>query len=175
MSAIATQEPRINDEITVRECRLIGIDGQQMGVYLVTQALRVAEQEGLDLVEIAPNAEPPVCRIMDYGKYRFDQEKKLKEAKKNQKTTSLKEMRLSATIDTHDLEVKAKNVQKFLAGGDKVKVSIRFRGREMAHPERGHEIMAKFAEMCAENGNIEKPSKLEGRMMLMFLAAKPVK
>ena len=135
----------------------------------------IAAQKNLDLVKIAPMAKPPVCKIMDYGKYRFEQQKREKEAKKNQHQIDIKEVQLSLNIDTHDLETKAKNANKFLKQGNKVKVAIRFRGREMAHPERGLEIMARFAEMCIENGNIEKPAKLDGRTMLMFLAAKPTK
>ena len=137
----------------------------------IGQAQQLADEANLDLVNISPKAEPPVCRIMDYGKYRFEQEKKLKEAKKNQKTTQLKEMRLSATIDTHDLEVKAKNVQKFLAGGDKVKVSIRFRGRQMAHTTGGLEVMNQFLALL-DDVVVEKPAKMEGRNMFMVLAPK---
>ena len=161
----------INEEIRDKEIRLIGQDGEQLGIMPTKQALEMAEEKELDLVKIAPTAKPPVCKLMDYGKYRFEQEKKLKEAKKNQKTTQLKEMRLSATIDTHDLEVKAKNVQKFLAGGDKVKVSIRFRGRQMAHTAGGLEVMNQFLARRDDVG-VEKPAKMEGRNMFMVLAPK---
>ena len=161
----------INEQIREKEVRLIGADGRQLGIMSIENAQHLADEANLDLVNISPKAEPPVCRIMDYGKYRFDQEKKLKEAKKNQKTTSLKEMRLSATIDTHDLEVKAKNVQKFLAGGDKVKVSIRFRGRQMAHTAGGLEVMNEFLSLL-DNVVVEKPAKMEGRNMFMVLAPK---
>lgn len=172
---ISTKEMQINEDIRDREVRVVTDGGEQLGIMSAADALKIATQRNLDLVKIAPQAKPPVCKIMDYGKYRFEQQKREKEAKKNQHQIDIKEVQLSLNIDTHDLETKANHANKFLKQGNKVKVSIRFRGREMAHPERGHEIMAKFAEMCAENGNIEKPSKLEGRMMLMFLAAKPVK
>ena len=135
----------------------------------------MAEAADLDLVKIAPMAVPPVCKIMDYGKYRFEQTKREKENRKNQKVIELKEIRLSATIDQHDMEVKAKACTKFLSNGDKVKVSIRFRGREMGHPEIGTEIMKKFASSCEDVANVEKPAKLEGRSMIMFLAPKPLK
>lgn len=161
----------INEQIREKEVRLIGADGRQLGIMAIGQAQQLADEANLDLVNISPKAEPPVCRIMDYGKYRFEQEKKLKEAKKNQKTTQLKEMRLSATIDTHDLEVKAKNVQKFLAGGDKVKVSIRFRGRQMAHTAGGLEAMNQFLALL-DDVVVEKPAKMEGRNMFMVLAPK---
>ena len=127
-------------------------------------------EKNLDLVKIAPQAQPPVCRIMDYGKYRFEQAKREKEARKNQKVIEIKEIRLSLNIDTHDFDTKVNQAKKFLTAGNKVKVSIRFRGREMAHPELGHGIMQRFAEACAEVGNVEKPAKLEGRSMIMFIA-----
>lgn len=154
-----------------REVRVIGEDGGQLGVMGIKEALGVAEAANLDLVNISPKANPPVCKIMDYGKYRFEQSKKQKEAKKNQKTITLKEMRLSATIDTHDMEVKAKNVAKFLAAGDKVKVSIRFKGRQLSHTEQGLVVMNTFLEML-DNANVEKPAKMEGRSMFMILAPK---
>ena len=175
VSAIAAQEPRLNEEITVRECRLIGFDGEQMGIYVTAEAQRVADNQGLDLVEIAPNAEPPVCRIMDYGKYRFEQSKREKEARKNQHIVELKEVRLSLNIDVADFNTKAKHALRVLQEGNKVKVSIRFRGREMGHPELGLEPMKRFAEVCSEVAAVEKPAKMEGRNMLMFLAPKPAK
>ena len=132
--------------------------------------MRLAEDENLDLVKIAPNAKPPVCKVMDYGKYRFEQAKREKEARKNQKTVEIKEIRLSLNIDTHDFETKARHAEKFLKAGNKVKVSIRFRGREMAHTNLGLDSMAKFAEACKDFSSVEKPAKLEGRQMLMFLA-----
>lgn len=140
-----------------------------------SKALAMAEAANLDLVKIAPQAQPPVCKIMDYGKYRFEQAKREKEAKKNQKFVDIKEIRLSLNIDTHDFNTKLNHAQKFIKGGDKVKVSIRFRGREMGHPELGTEIMKKFAEACSEFAVVEKQAKLEGRNMLMFLAPRPVK
>lgn len=138
-------------------------------------ALKIAIQRNMDLVKIAPQAKPPVCKIMDYGKYRFEQQKREKEARKNQHVVDIKEIQLSLNIDTHDLETKVNHARRFLTAGNKVKVAIRFRGREMAHPERGIEIMTKFAGYCEDLSNIEKPAKLEGRTMLMFLAAKPTK
>ena len=158
-----------------REVRVITESGEQLGIMTAAEALRIAEDRDLDLVKIAPQSKPPVCKIMDYGKYKFEQQKRLKEAKKNQHQIDIKEVQLSLNIDTHDIETKAKNARKFLEKGARVKVSIRFRGREMAHPERGLELMARFAEMCADLGSVEKPAKLEGRNMLMFLAAKPAK
>lgn len=151
--------------------RVIGADGAQLGIMPIAQALQAAEAADLDLVNISPKAAPPVCKIMDYGKYRFEQGKKQKEAKKNQKIVTLKEMRLSATIDIHDMEVKAKNVGKFLAGGDKVKVSIRFKGRQLSHTEQGLAVMNTFLEML-ENANVERAPKMEGRSMFMILAPK---
>ena len=138
-------------------------------------ALKAAAYRNLDLVKIAPQATPPVCKIMDYGKYRFDQQKREKEAKKNQKVIEIKEVQLSLNIDTHDIETKVNHAKRFLKAGNKVKVSIRFRGREMVHPERGLEIMEAFAEKCSEFGTVEKAAKLENRTMLMFLAAKNAK
>lgn len=152
--------------------RVIGEQGDQLGVMDIAAAQRMADEAGLDLVNISPKATPPVCKIMDYGKFRFEQGKKQKEAKKNQKTTTLKEMRLSATIDTHDMEVKAKNVSKFLAGGDKVKVSIRFRGRQLSHTENGLVVMNTFLQMLGDGAVVEKPAKMEGRSMFMILAPK---
>ncbi len=139
------------------------------------EALSLAEKSNLDLVKIAPGANPPVCKIMDYGKYRFEQAKREKEAKKNQKVMDIKEVRLSLNIDTGDFNTKVNHALRFLKSGDKVKVSIRFRGREMAHTENGTVIMQRFAEACEENGSVEKPAKLEGRQMLMFLVPKASK
>lgn len=135
-------------------------------------ALELAEQKNLDLVKISPQSVPPVCKIMDYGKYRFEQAKREKEARKNQHIVDIKEVRLSLNIDTHDFNTKLNNARKFIAHGDKVKVSIRFRGREMGHPEIGLDTMNRFADSCAEFAVVEKPAKLEGRSMLMFLAPK---
>ena len=153
-SFIAT-EMLINEQITHPEIRVIGENGEQLGIMTPAEAMRIADEAGLDLVNISPKANPPVCKIADYGKLRYEQEKRKKEAKKNQKVISIKEMRLSATIDIHDMEVKAKNVAKFLAGGDKVKVSIRFRGRQLSHTEQGLNVMNAFLEML-DNASVEK-------------------
>lgn len=168
---IAT-EHQINEQIRDRNVRVVSDDGQQLGIMSAREAMEIAEQKGLDLVKVSPNANPPVCKIMDYGKFRFEQAKKQREAKKNQKIIEMKEMRLSATIDKHDLEVKAKNVLKFLKAGDKVKVSIRFRGRQMAHTDQGMLVMNTFFAMVQENATIEKQAKIEGRNMFMILAPK---
>lgn len=139
------------------------------------QAFKLATEKNLDLVMISPNAKPPVCKIMDYGKYRFEQARREKEKRKNQKIVDTKEVRLSLNIDTHDFNTKLNHALKFISKGDKVKVSIRFRGREMGHPELGTDIMNRFSQACAETAVVEKPPKLEGRNMLMFLAPKPTK
>ena len=165
-------EHQINEEIRDKEVRLIDSDGSQLGIVSLQQAMDTAIQRGLDLVKIAPKAEPPVCRVMDYGKFRFEQAKKEKEARKNQKVVDIKEVRLSAKIDVADFNVRVKQAEKLLKSGDKVKASIRFRGREMAHTDIGLTVMQRFAEACAEFGSIEKPAKLEGRQMLMFIAPK---
>lgn len=172
---ISNKELQINEEIRDREVRVIGSDGAQLGVMPTVKALEMAFGQNLDLVKIAPQATPPVCKIIDYGKYRFEQTKRDKEARKNQHIVEIKEIRLSLNIDTHDFETKVGHATRFLKEGNKVKVSIRFRGREMGHPEQGHEIMRRFAEALSEIANVEKPSKLEGRNMLMFLASKPAK
>ena len=153
----------------------MGDDGEQLGIMSAEQALKIAEEKNLDLVKIAPQAKPPVCKIMDYGKYRFEQAKREKEAKKNQRVMEIKEIRLSLNIDTHDFNTKVGHAIKFLKQGDKIKVSIRFRGREMTHPELGLNTMNNFAQAVAELGNVEKPAKLEGRQMLMFITPKPAK
>lgn len=169
---IASQELLINEEIRDREVRLIDEKGNQQGVVTIDVALRMAEEADLDLVKIAPQAAPPVCKIMDYGKYRFEQTKREKEQRKNQKIIEIKEIRLSATIDQHDMEVKAKACTKFLKNGDKVKVSIRFRGRQIRHGDIGLEVMNAFFEMVKENAIIERPAKQEGRNMTMTLTPK---
>lgn len=152
--------------------RIIDSDGSQLGFMSSSQALELAESKNLDLVKIAPQASPPVCKIMDYGKYRFEQTKREKEARKNQRIVDVKEIRLSLNIDIHDFNTKLKHAKKFIKNGDKVKVSIRFRGREMGHPELGYDIMNKFAEVISDDANVEKAAKLEGRNMLMFLTPK---
>ena len=163
------KELEINEEIRDKEIRVIGADGSQMGIMSAEQALKLAEEANLDLVKIAPTAVPPVCRVMDYGKYRFEQQKKEKENKKKQKVVETKEVRLSINIDTNDFNTKVNQANKFLKNGDKVKVSIRFRGREMAHSKLGLDVMERFGQ-AIEGGTIEKPAKLEGRNMLMFIA-----
>ncbi|QAT49778.1 translation initiation factor IF-3 [Caproiciproducens sp. NJN-50] len=173
--AISNKELQINEQIRDRQVRLIGSDGSQLGLMSSAQALQKAMEMNLDLVKIAPQATPPVCKIIDYGKFRFEQAKRDKEARKNQHTVEIKEIRLSLNIDVHDFNTKLGHAEKFLKSGDKVKASIRFRGREMGHPEQGYETMKRFAEALSEIANVEKPPKLEGRNMLMFLASKPVK
>lgn len=152
--------------------RLVGPDSEQLGIMALSDAMRIATEKNLDLVKIAPQATPPVCRIMDYGKHKFEQAKREKEARKNQKVIELKEIRLSLNIDTHDFNTKLKNALKFLDAGNKLKVSIRFRGREMAHPEIGTELMKRFGEAVAEHGIIERIPKMEGRSMIMFVNSK---
>ena len=166
---------QINEEIRDREIRVIDSDGSQLGILSSKEAFKMALGKNLDLVKIAPTAAPPVCRIMDYGKYRFEQAKKEKEAKKNQKVVEIKEIRLSVNIDTHDFNTKLNHALKFLKDGDKVKVSVRFRGREMAHINLGNDMLRSFAVACSEFANVEKPSKLEGKSMALFLAPKPLK
>ena len=170
-----SKENQINEEIRDKEVRVISADGEQVGVMSAKEALSLAEKSNLDLVKIAPNAVPPVCKIMDYGKFKFEQAKREKEAKKKQKVMDIKEVRLSLNIDTGDFNTKVNHALRFLKDGDKVKVSIRFRGREMAHTEYGTTIMQRFAEACSETGSVEKPAKLEGRQMLMFLVPKASK
>ncbi len=169
------QQAQINEEIRDKEVRVIGPDGDQLGIMSAEAALDIAAEKELDLVKIAPQANPPVCKIMDYGKYRFEQQKREKEAKKNQHVVEIKEIRLSLNIDTHDFETKVNQAKKFIKSGNKLKVSIRFRGREMGHPEHGTEIMRRFAEALSEVANVEKQAALEGRNMLMIMVAKPVK
>jgi len=172
---ISKQELQINEQIRDKELRVIDSDGTQLGIMPLRRAMELAEQKNLDLVKIAPQANPPVCKIIDYGKFRFEQAKREKEARKNQHIVEIKEIRLSLNIDKHDFETKAGHARRFLKEGNKVKVSIRFRGREMAHPQNGLEIMKRFAQELQEESSVEKPAKLEGRSMIMFLAAKPVK
>lgn len=162
----------INEGISDREVRVVDSDGSQLGVLPIKEALRVAAEKNLDLVKIAPQARPAVCKIMDYGKYRFELAKREKENRKNQKVISLKEVRLSPSIDEHDFNTKLNHAIKFLAAGSKVKVSIRFRGREVHHAKLGEEVLGKFADAVAEVGAVEKRPKLEGRNMAMFIAPK---
>ena len=169
---IAKLDHQLNEEIRDKEIRLIGADGAQLGIMSADEANALAEEQGLDLVKISPNAVPPVCKIMDYSKFCFDQKKREKEAKKNQKVVEIKEIRMSPSIDTNDLNTKVRNAQKFLKEGNRVKVSVRFRGREMAHTNIGEKLLMDFAEACAELATMEKNPKLEGRFMGMFLAPK---
>ena len=173
MFPIANAVHQINEEILDKEVRLIGDQGEQLGIMSVVDALRIATEHELDLVKIAPGSNPPVCKIMDYGKFRFEQAKKEKEAKKNQRVIEIKEIRMSPGIDTNDFNTKLKNAQKFLNDGDRVKVSVRFRGREMAHTEIGADLLKDFAAQCTEIANMDKAPKLEGRNMSMFLSPKP--
>ena len=170
--SISTKELAVNEEIKFKEVRTISADGSQLGIIPVAKALEAAYAADLDLVCISPNAQPPVCKIMDYGKYRFEQAKREKEAKKNQKTFEIKEIRLGLSIDVHDFETKGRHALRFLEDGNKVKVSIRFRGRELGHPEIGLDTMKRFAEFCEASASVEKPAKMEGRNMIMFLAPK---
>ena len=172
---ISKQELQINEQIRDKELRVIDSDGTQLGIMPLRRAMELAEQKNLDLVKIAPQANPPVCKIIDYGKFRFEQAKREKEARKNQRVVEIKEVRLSLNIDTLDFETKKNHALRFISEGNKVKASIRFRGREMGHPELGLEIMRRFADAMSEVANVEKPAKLEGRTMLMFLAPKPAK
>ncbi len=175
MFAIAAKDSKdlqINEEIRDKEIRVIGSDGSQLGLMSARDAQKIATEQNLDLVKIAPQATPPVCKIMDYGKYVFEQAKREKEAKKNQKTVEIKEIRMFSGIDTHDFDTKVNQAVKFLKGGDKVKVSVRFRRRAIAHPQIGEELLEKFRDACAEYGAVDKPAKMEGRAIVMFMAPK---
>lgn len=166
------KELQINQQIRDKEVRLIDAKGEQLGIVPIAKAKSIAENSKLDLVKVAPGARPPVCRIMDYGKFKYEQAKKEKEARKNQKTISVKEIRLTPRIDDHDVQVKAKNAIKFLQNGDKVKVTVRFRGRELGHTNLGREVLNKFAELTSDDGVIDKKPQMEGRNMIMFLVPK---
>ena len=163
---------QLNEDIRDSEIRLIGSTGEQLGIMSAAQAQRIADEQGLDLVKISPQATPPVCKLMDYGKFRFEQGKREKEAKKNQHVVEIKEIRMSPGIDVGDFNTKLKNAQKFLADGNRVKVSVRFRGREMAHTDIGKDLLVRFAEQCAEVATLDKEPKLEGRSMSIFLSPK---
>ena len=168
----AISELFINEQIRDKEVRVIGEDGEQLGVMPTKEAQKLADDAGLDLVKIAPTAKPPVCKIVDYGKYRYEQARKEKEAKKKQKTVEIKEIRLSPNIDTNDLNTKMNAARKFLSKGDKVKVTLRFRGREMAHMASSKHILDDFAENLSDVATLEKAPKVEGRSMTMFLTEK---
>ena len=162
----------INEQIRDREVRLIGENGEQLGIMSAKEAYKIARDAELDLVKIAPNATPPVCKIMDYGKFKFEQQKREKEARKNQHVVEIKEIRMSPGIDVNDFNVKLRNAQKFLAEGNRVKVTVRFRGREMAHTDIGKGLLLKFAEQCSEVAALDKDPKLDGRHMSIFLSPK---
>jgi translation initiation factor IF-3 len=166
------KEQRINEKIQVREVRLIDEKGEQRGIVPTVEAMEMARRTGLDLVEVSPTASPPVCKLLDYGKYRFEQEKKLREAKKKQKLVKLKEIRMQPKIEEHDLAFKTKHIMEFLGEGFKVKVTIRFRGRELAHTERGRDVLNKVLELLGESFIVDKTPVMEGRMMSMFISPK---
>ncbi len=165
-------ELMINEQIRDKEVRVISAEGEQLGIMTSKEAMKLAEEAGVDLIKIAPTAKPPVCKIMDYGKYRYEQARREKENKKKQKTIETKEVRLSPNIDTNDLNTKANMARKFLSKGDKVKVTLRFRGRELAHVNQSKVILDEFAESLQDVAVVDKPAKLEGRSMVMFLTQK---
>lgn len=172
---ISKREHMINEEIRDKEIRVIDVDGTQLGILSAEEALEIAYNKDLDLVKIAPQAKPPVCRIMDYGKFCFEQTKREKEARKNQKVIDIKEVRMSSTIDTNDFNTKVNQAVKFLKHGDKLKVSVRFRKRTVAHPQFGEQLLEKFKEAVSEFGVVDKPSKMEGRSLVMFVSPKNAK
>lgn len=161
---------QVNEQIREKEVRVVSADGEQLGVMSSKDALALAESKSLDLVNIAPGAKPPVCKIMDYGKYKFELQKREKQNRKNQKIVNIKEVQLSPSIDTNDFNTKCNHAKRFLKAGDKVKVCVRFRGRELTHSEIGDALLKRFAEACAEEGTVERQAKLEGRNMTMFMA-----
>ena len=172
---IANTAHQTNEEIRDKEVRLISESGEQLGIMYAQEALRMAEEQSLDLVKISPNAVPPVCKLMDYGKFRFEQTKREKEARKNQRVVEIKEVRMSPSIDVNDFNVKMRNAQKFLSEGNRCKVTVRFRGREMAHTDIGQDLLVKFAEGCSDVAVMDKAPKLEGRHMSIFLSPKSAK
>ena len=172
---ISKQELQINEDIRDKELLVIDADGTKLGTMSAKDAQKLAFEQDLDLVKIAPQATPPVCRIMDYGKYCFEQQKREKEARKNQKVVAVKEIRMFSMIDTHDFETKVNQAIKFLQGGDKLKVSVRFRKRAIAHPELGNELLDRFKEAVSAVGTVEKPAKMEGRSLVMFVSPKAAK
>jgi translation initiation factor IF-3 len=163
---------RINEEIRAKEIRVVSMTGEQLGIMLVRDALRIAQEKELDLVEVAPNAKPPVCRIMDYGKYRYEQSKREREARKKQKIIEIKEIRMTPKIESHDFQVKVKAAQKFLSDGDKVKAIIRFRGREIVHADLGKELLMQLFASVREHAVLEREPKIEGKNMIMIIAGK---
>lgn len=172
---ISKQELQVNEEIRDKELLVIDADGTKLGTLSAKEAQKIAFDKELDLVKIAPQATPPVCRIMDYNKFRYEQGKREKDARKNQKVVSIKEIRMFSTIDTHDFETKVNQAVKFLQGGDKLKVSVRFRKRAIAHPQLGEELLEHFKEAVSEVGAVEKPAKMEGRSIVMFVSPKAAK
>ncbi|MCL6612452.1 MAG: translation initiation factor IF-3 [Peptococcaceae bacterium] len=169
---IISKDFRINEEIRVREVRLVDTDGNQLGIMPLREALRIAEERQLDLVEIAPQARPPVCRVMDFGKYKYEQSKREKEARKKQKIVEIKEIKLRPNIEDHDFFVKVKNASRFLKEGDKVKATIIFRGREIVHTQLGRQLLVRMAEELKDLGNVERQPKLEGKNMIMIISPK---
>lgn len=164
-----SKELRINDEIRAREVRLVSGEGEQLGIVPLKDALAIAVEKDCDLVEIAPAAKPPVCKLMDYGKYKYEQAKRDKEARKKQNIVSIKEVKMRPNIEDHDFNTKARNAQRFLADGDKVKVTVMFRGRELSHPEQGRQLCVRLAALLREEANIEREARVEGRYMIMIL------
>ena len=175
VSAISRDSLRINEEIHIREVRVTDANGEQLGIMQTKDALRLAEEQHLDLVEVAPKARPPVCRIMDFGKYRYEQQKRDKEARKKQKVITIKEVKLRPNIEQHDFDVKLKSARRFVEEGNKVKVTIMFRGRELSHPELGTEVLNKMAAALGDTVSIERTAKLEGKNMTMILSPKAQK
>lgn len=169
---MAAKELRVNERIRVREVRLIDDEGNQHGIIPVKDALNMAREAGLDLVEVAPNGNPPVCKILDYGKYKFEQEKKLRESKKKQKLIKMKEIRMQPKIEKHDMQFKSKHIRDFLEEGNKVKVTVRFRGRELAHTELGRKVLDNILELLEGSYNMDRPPQMEGRFMSMILNPK---
>ncbi|MFP4364308.1 MAG: translation initiation factor IF-3 [Spirochaetia bacterium] len=172
---MGSKDLRINDAIRVREIRLIDEKGEQRGIMPTVEARNIAKDLGLDLVEVAPNSNPPVCKLIDYGKYKFEQEKRIRESKKKQKQIKLKEIRMQPKIEEHDLQFKSKHIKEFLEQGNKVKVTIRFRGRELAHTEIGREVLEQVLELLEDGYNVDNPPKMEGRFMSMILSPKSKK
>ncbi len=166
---LISKDWRINEDIRVKEVRLVSEEGEQLGIVPIRDAMAIAIEKGLDLVEVAPSAKPPVCRLMDFGRFRFEQSKREKEARKKQKIISVKEVKLRPNIEDHDFEVKAKNARRFLSAGDKVKVTIMFRGREITHPDLGEKLSVKLAEQLSDISAVEKNPKVEGKNMVMIL------
>jgi translation initiation factor IF-3 len=165
-------EPRVNREITASSIRLVDQNGNMIGVVSVAEGLKLADNAGLDLVEISPTAKPPVCKVLDYGKYRYEAQKKAHEARRKQKVIQIKEIKLRPTIDKHDLQIKVRNILGFLEEGDKVRITLRFRGREMDHQELGHQVLGRVQEALKEHCKIEQPPKTEGKQIVMTVAPK---